>query len=97
MWVLINNNIITKNIYVGFMSIDFILQLLIVLCLYSEVGAVPAISDFLIGAFDYQNATVVGIVAVTQAAILTITLSVICVLVFKEFSWQVYSEKKFIF
>lgn len=35
MWVLINNNVVTKNMYVGFMGIDFLFQLMIILCFYS--------------------------------------------------------------
>lgn len=97
MWVLINNNIVTQNLFLFFMGIDFLLQLMIILCLYSQVGAVPAISTVLIDAFDYSDADIISVIAIAQGAVLMTTLAMLCILVFKEFSWSLYSEKKFIF
>lgn len=97
MWVIINNNLITRNIFLFFMSLDFILQVMIILCLYSQVGAVPIISTQLIDAFDYADVNVIAFVAIMQGAILILSFSLLAVLVLKEFSWQLYSEKKLIF
>jgi hypothetical protein len=97
MWVLINNNLVTKNIFLFFMGVDFILQVMIILCLYSQVGAVPVISTQLIDAFDYSDVHIIAVVAISQGAILTVTFSFLLILVFKDLSWQIYSEKKLLF
>lgn len=97
MWVLINNSLITRGIFLFFMGIDFILQILLILCLYSQVGAVPVISTTLIDAFDYADVNIIAIVAIAQGTILILSMALILVLVFKRFSWQLYSEKKLLF
>lgn len=43
-WVLINNNVISQNAYISFMTLDFLFQFLFILCLYDSVGAVPPLS-----------------------------------------------------
>lgn len=35
MWVLINNNVVSQNIYLLFMAFDFLLQVLLIVCLYA--------------------------------------------------------------
>lgn len=97
MWVLINNSLITRGMFLTFMGFDFIFQILIILCLYSQVGAVPFISITLIDAFDYSDVNVIAIVAIAQGTILILSMAMILVLVFKRFSWALYSEKKLLF
>ena len=87
MWVLINNNVVTRQVFLCFMTFDFLLQVLIIICLYSTVGAVPSVSIGLIEALDYSNPLVIAIIVIVQATILTTTFSALCVLVFRQFSW----------
>ena len=63
MWVLINNNIITRNIYLAMMSFDFLITFLIILCLYNSVNSIPQLSEALIDVIDYSNPLILAIVA----------------------------------
>ena len=35
MWVMINNNVVTRSVFLSFITFDFLLQILIIICLYS--------------------------------------------------------------
>lgn len=44
LWALINNNPVSRNLYLLFLAIDFVEILLLILCIYSQAGSVPEIS-----------------------------------------------------
>jgi hypothetical protein len=97
MWVLINNNVVTRNIYIFFMMIEFAFNLLLIICLYNQVESIPTISRSTLNILDYNEPVHLSIVAIVHAAIHIMTLVFLAILVFKDYSWQTYSEKKLIY
>ena len=97
MWVLINNNIVTRNIYLAMMCFDFLITFLIILCLYNSVNSIPLLSEALVEVIDYSDPSILAIVAIVQAAILLSALAVISLIMAKRYSWKTYSEKKLFF
>ena len=97
MWVLINNNLVTRNLYLAFITFDFIINFILILCLYSQVNSVPILSNSLIMILDYDNPLILSIIAISQSCLLIIALAFMAVLVLKTYSWQIYGEKKIAF
>jgi len=97
MWVLINNNIVSRNIYFLMLCLEFVFNVLLILCLYNEVQSIPAISKQVIDILDYNDPIHLSIVAIVHAGIHLMTLAFICLLIFKDYSWTTYSERKIIF
>jgi hypothetical protein len=97
MWVLINNNVVSRNLYILMLCIEFIINILLILCLYNEVHSIPTISKQVINILDYNDARYLSIVAIVHSGIHVVTLAFICLMIFKDYSWQTYSEKKIVF
>ncbi len=97
MWVLINNNVVSRNLYIMMLFVEFIFNIMLILCLYNEVESMPTISKQIINTLDYNDPRYLSIVAIIHSGIHVITLAFICLLIFKDYSWQIYSERKIIF
>jgi hypothetical protein len=44
MWVLINNNVVSRNLYILMLLVEFAINVMLILCLYNEVQSIPTIS-----------------------------------------------------
>ena len=97
MWVLINNNVVSRNIYILMLFFEFVINVVLILCLYNEVQSIPTISKDIINILDYNHPEYLSIVAIVHAAIHIMTLAFLCLLIFKDYTWQTYSEKKLAF
>ena len=80
-----------------FLAIDFLIMLTLILCLYSRSGSVPEISQIIVDILDYNDPFNLAIASISIASILILTFALIGLLIFKDYSWQAYSEKKFLF
>jgi hypothetical protein len=56
MWVLINNNVVSSNIFVLMILIELVFNLIITLGLYYQVGCMPSMSSSIMNILDYSNA-----------------------------------------
>ena len=65
MWLMINNNLVTRNIFLIMMVFDFVVNFIIMLCIYSQVNSIPLLSQSLINAFDYNDPTILSIIAIS--------------------------------
>lgn len=97
MWVLINNNVVSSSLYLLMMSFEFIFNVLLILCLFNEVQSVPTLSPQVITILDYNEPTHLSIVAIVHAGIHVMTFAFLGLLIFKDYTWQTYSEKKVVF
>jgi hypothetical protein len=93
-WVFLNNNIVTLQMYYAFQLIDFVISLLMILCLYHSVGSIPSLSPSLINAFNFSEPQWMAIVSMSITGVFILILGTICLLIFKNFSFQVYSERR---
>jgi hypothetical protein len=64
MWMLINNNIVTRNIYIVLMSFEFTFNFVMILCLYNEVNSVPILSESLVKALDFDDSYLLSIIEI---------------------------------
>jgi hypothetical protein len=87
MWVLINNNVVSRNGYLLMMLIEFTFNILLILCLYNEVKSVPTISQSLIDILDYNDPFYLSIVALVHAGVHLISLGFLLILIFKDYQW----------
>jgi hypothetical protein len=87
MWVLINNNVVSRNLYILMLLAEFAINVILILCLYNEVQSIPTISEQVIKILDYNDPTHLSIVAIVHAGIHVTTLAFISLLVFKDYSW----------
>lgn len=92
-WVLLNNNIVTPSMYYIFLLVDFVVNLVMILCLYHAVGSIPSFSQDVIDLLDFSTPLVLAIVSIAIFAVIAVLLGTMCLLIFKDFSWKTYTEK----
>ena len=93
MWALINNNVITTPIYAFTVCVDFILGLLLILCLYEENDTFPYFEGSIEYTFELHRNLKYGLIFQTVTfGYLTLLALALMFLVFKNLDIQYKTE-----
>ena len=96
-WVLINNNLIVEEVYFLMMLLEYGITFLIILCLYNEVGSIPALTPTLISFVDNQSPSSMAILSFVIFGVFLLLLIFLCFLTLFDSHWTLYTEKKTLF
>ena len=65
MWLLINNNIITRNFFLLFMLFELACNFLVILYMYNSAHSIPTMSPSILETLNYEDSMTNAIIAIS--------------------------------